>query len=364
MRQGSDKEAIVHDLVRVYEVDPATARHDVEAFAAAAAEAGLLGPCSAVDGCRGGARLLPPRREPALDAVYRTGEAAVRVVCHPPDVAASFAHLAAPAAAPGGTTAEVCLTLYRDRGEFVLTRDGRLVDRLTTAPAARWAMVRQLVVGGRRRPWLALLHAGAVATPASALLLCGDSGAGKSTLLAGLVHAGLAFLADDILPLEAGTHRVWPVPLAISVKQGSWPAVGALFPELTAAPPIRFGGRTMRYLWPGAAAAAGTAGFPAAMLLFPRYVEGAPVALQPLDATRSLVLLGEGGSVLPSTDAGLAEFLAWLAGTPAYELAYGRLDGAVRLACTLAEGQGAGHGGAAPQVLVAAAGDRRQTGSP
>ena len=49
------------------------------------------------------------------------------------------------------------------------------------------------------------------------------------------------------------------------------------------------------------------------------------------------MLLGEGGSVLPDTDAGLAEFLAWLGRVPAYALAYGRLDEAVREVRALTE---------------------------
>ena len=240
------------------------------------------------------------------------------------------APLAAPTMVPDGTSARARLALFRARDAFVLTYDDRLVDRLDTAPAARWALVRQLVSAARSRPWLALLHAGAIALPASCLLLCGDSGAGKSSLLAGLVHAGFPFVADDILPLEAGSKLVQPVPLAISIKRGSWPAIGLLFPELADAPVVRFGGRTMRYLWPGAGAVAvDSGGYAAAAALFPQYVKDAPVMLTRLDPARSLALLGEGGSVLPTTDAGLADFVAWWSQLPAYQLSYGRLEDAV-----------------------------------
>jgi hypothetical protein len=208
-------------------------------------------------------------------------------------------------------------------------------------------MVRQLVSAARRRPWLALLHAGAIALPAGCLLLCGDSGAGKSSLLAGLVHAGFPFMADDIVPLEEGSGLVWPVRLAISIKNGSWPAIGSLFPQLAGAPVVRFGGRTMRYLWPDArAVAVDSAGYPAAVL-FPRYVKDAPVALTRLDPAHALTLLGEGGSVLPTTDAGLAEFLAWWGELPAYLLSYGRLDEAVAAVRALADGPCASRNGTA-----------------
>jgi hypothetical protein len=236
--------------------------------------------------------------------------------------------------------------LFRAGEIFVLTRDDQVVDQLDTAPAARWAMVRQLVSVGTHRSWLALLHAGAVATPAGGLLLSGDSGAGKSSLLAGLVHAGFPLVADDIVPLEERSGLVWPVRLAISIKNGSWPVIGSLFPELADAPVISFGGRAMRFLWPNTrAVAADSAGYPAAAVLFPRYLKDAPAELTRFDPAQSLILLGEGGSLLPTTDSGLTEFPAWWGRLPAYRLSYGRLEEAAAAVRALTEGLGAARNG-------------------
>ena len=345
LRDGDPEDAILGALAHTHGLDPVAVRGDLEAFAHAVRSAGLLGPGEASEE---GVVLRPPRERPALDAAYRLGEIAVRVTCYPADIAAAFAPLAAPAMAPNGTLAQTCLALFRAGDDFVLTRDGRLVDRLDTPPAARWAMVRQLVSAGTRRSWLALLHAGAVASSHGCLLLSGDSGAGKSSLLAGLVHAGFPFVADDIVPLEERSGLVWPVRLAISIKNGSWPVIGSLFPELADAPVIRFGGRTMRYLWPGTrAVAVNSAGYPAAAVLFPRYVKDAPAELIRLDPAQSLTLLGEGGSLLPTTDGGLAEFLVWWGRLPAYQLSYGRLDQAVAAVRVLTDGLGASRNRAA-----------------
>lgn len=335
LREGGCEAAIVSDLAREHGSDAAAVQRDLEAFVAALHEAGLLRPRATVDLDAIVAADLP-EGSPALDAAYRVGEVAVRVVCYPASVAATFVPLAAPAMVTEGTAPEVCLTLYRDSGAFVLARDGHVIDRLATAPTARWALVRQLVSAGSRCSWLALLHAGAVATPTGCLLLCGDSGAGKSTLLAGLLNAGFGFVADDIVPLEKGTRLIRPVPLAISIKQGSWPTIGALFPELAEASVVRLGARRMRYLWPrSGTASADTAGRPAAAVLFPRYEKGTPVKLTRLDQLRSLTLLGEGGSILPPTDAGLAEFLEWWRCLAAYEISYGCLDDAIRMVRSL-----------------------------
>ena len=334
------------------ELDPVAVRGDLRSFAHAVRSAGLL---EHDEPSEQRAVLRPPPERPASDAAYRLGEIAVRVTCYPADIATAFASLAAPALAPDGAVAQTRLALFRAGETFVLTRDDRVVDHLDTAPAARWAMVRQLVLAGTRRSWLALLHAGAVATPAGCLLLSGDSGAGKSSLLAGLVHAGFPFIADDIVPLEERSGLVWPVRLAISIKNGSWPVIGSLFRELEDAPIIHFGGRTMRYFWPNSRAVpVDSAGYPAAAVLFPRYVKDAPAELTALDPAQSLTLLGEGGSLLPTTDAGLAQFLVWWGRLPAYRLSYGRLDDAVAAVRVLTDGLGASRNGAAPAALVAA----------
>lgn len=327
LRRGAERDAIARALGREHGVAPDRARADAAAFLAALGRGGLLGRRSA-----NRTRWRPPRppeTPPALQATYRIGGRRVAVSCHPPRVAAGFAPLAAPALAPDDGPPDLRLTLHFERGAFRLTRDGRDAGVYDTAPAARWALARELVGAGQ--PWLAMLHAAAAATPAGCLLLCGGSGRGKSTLLAGLVHAGAQFMADDIAPLQAQPQLIWPTPLAISVKQGSWRMVGRLFPQLGEAPVVRFGGRTMRYLWPPAHAVAEPRGLPVVAAVFPARRLGAAAKLERLDAVQSLILLGEGGSVLPAEDDGLAAFLAWWRDVPAYRLTYGRLEDAVAL---------------------------------
>ena len=83
-------------------------------------------------------------------------------------------------------------------------------------------------------------------------------------------------------------------------------------------------------------------------MLFPRYVKDAPAELTRLDPARSLALLGEGGSILPTSDSALAEFLAWWGRLPEYRLSYGRLDEAAAAVRVLTDGLGASRNGAAP----------------
>jgi hypothetical protein len=72
-----------------------------------------------------------------------------------------------------------------------------------------------------------------------------------------------------------------------------------------------------------------------------RYVKDAPAELTRLDPAQSLTLLGEGGSLLPTTDTELAEFLVWWGRLPAYRLSYGRLDEAAAAVRALTDRAGA-----------------------
>jgi hypothetical protein len=265
---GADVGLVSRKLAQRYQVDLALARRDVDALLHDLHAAGITSPMAQILPPPRPPRVRrPPRSKPAWSAVCRVGEVPVRVVCHPATVAGSLALLTRRTVVRD--VAETCLVLFRARDGFVLLQDGTPVGCQPNAASARWALLRQLVSIGRRRRWLALLHAAGVATPAGCLVLAGGSGSGKSTLLAGLLHAGHGFVADDILPLEAGTGLVWPVPLAVSIKQGSWPVVEQLFPGFERAPVVRFAERKLRYLWPASDAVALAHGTPAAALLFP-----------------------------------------------------------------------------------------------
>ena len=127
----------------------------------------------------------------------------------------------------------------------MLTRDDRVVDHLGCWRRRRWARVVRQLVPRTSRSWLALLHAG-VSLPRSCLPQRRQRRrqelAARGTLLQ------VSFVADDIVLLEERSGLVSPVRLAISIKNGSWPVVGSLFPELADAPIIHFGGRTSALL--------------------------------------------------------------------------------------------------------------------
>ena len=76
-----------------------------------------------------------------------------------------------------------------------------------------------------------VLHAGAVANAAGAILLLGRSGKGKSTLTASLARAGYRVLGDDVIVLREAAGRWYAVPSYPGLRLWSDSAATLLGPQ-------------------------------------------------------------------------------------------------------------------------------------
>jgi hypothetical protein len=71
------------------------------------------------------------------------------------------------------------------------------------------------------RPDLFFLHAAALASEDSCVVIAGASGAGKSTLCWELCNSGFQYMSDELAPIDPGTMEVEPYPHAICVKRAA-----------------------------------------------------------------------------------------------------------------------------------------------
>jgi hypothetical protein len=182
-----------------------------------------------------------------------------------------------------------------------------------------------------RTRWIAHLHSAAVRLDGSTLLLAGGKGIGKSTLTAALLHAGAAYLSDDVVFLDERCRAV-PLPVRLALKEGSWPVVASLFPELLAAEVSRSRTAPVRYLTP-ASPVGGEGGSPEPpkALLFPRYLPAAPAVLRAIPPEEALVRLVEDRTWFSREESDVRAWAAWLARVPAWSLEYGSLRDALPL---------------------------------
>ena len=269
---------------------------------------------------------------PYVDGNYGLGTQSVRIRCHVERYAGKIAGLYRHARRDVGPDDVPVLDFGEDQEGFFVARNGNIVLREQDQGAARGGLLVQwLQLSAPDRPWLACLHASAVAQGDRCLIFSGDCGAGKTTLTLGMVHAGFEFLVDDMVPIDAEDHAVWPLPFAMSLKEGTIDLARPLFPEIASLPAVPTDRGPVRYFFPaGHARPWMKGGLPAAALVFPRYEDGAELSFNPLDRIQALQRLANNGSSLDITGHQLRTTLGWLETLPCFDLHYGSLDDAVR----------------------------------
>ena len=282
----------------------------------------------------------PVGRAPELDALYLPGDQAVRVRCDDPVLAGAIeAACRSCRGDAGGTLAAVDVieqdgwfAVQSDRGELT-----RADDVTPNRALARHRCLTAMLEASRQgRRWLGILHASSVGAGGRCAVFPGAKGSGKSTLAAALTAAGLDFVTDDYAPLEQATWRIWPVPYAPGIKQGSWRALQRYYPDIYGRRVHKLAGLQIRYLDldPGRRAPLDR-GLPVAALVFPRYRAGSEFEEQRLTATEALTGLCHAKSLLDRQPEVLAETLRWIETVPAYRLTYGDLDRAIEWVLSL-----------------------------
>ncbi len=227
------------------------------------------------------------------------------------------------------------IEVRHDDAGFVISASGTADAAEDGAEAVGLVFRRIVEIIHPESRWIAHLHAAAVRLGEATLLLPGSKGAGKSTLTAALVHAGAAYLSDDVVFLDERCRAV-PLPVRLAVKEGSWDVVAALFPELRRAEISTLRTAPIRYIDPEPQGAPGEAGktapHPVNAIVFPRYRPEGPAELRPLPPEEALIRLVEDRTWFSCEAADVATWTDWLMRVPAFSLEYASLDEAVPLA--------------------------------
>lgn len=266
---------------------------------------------------------------PALDATYGTVGRAVRVHCMDAVLGSLLAAALLPLKVDSAIElADLSILNSADGFDLVLGDSG--IERgLPRAIARRRVLDHVFASLAPVADRSALLHASAVRIDGRTVLLAGESGSGKTTLTAALVAAGADFLGDDLVALNRDGRRVLGLPTALSIKEGSWPVVRELFPELADQPVLVSRGIAIRYL-PLAFAREGlTEWEEASTLVFPSYEPDAKLSCAQLSPEAALALLIRSGTDPDGTPRRIAPLARFASETPAIQLVYGDLKSAV-----------------------------------
>lgn len=191
------------------------------------------------------------------------------------------------------------------------------------------AVVRALGrLAGSQSRWLMLLHAGAAQWKDCTLLFPAPGGSGKSTLTAALMRRGWHFLGDDVVAVDKGSQSLWPLPLPISLKMGSWQPLTDAFPDIPNIAVDKALGAPVKWLPPLRPTYPGwEQGHSVTALVIPRYQSGIPTELRSCSAEQGLQALFSGSSFICEDDEdSIRQALLWAYQRPCYELLYSDLQ--------------------------------------
>jgi uncharacterized protein (UPF0276 family) len=282
---------------------------------------------------------------------YRLLSSTFRVRCDTADMGATIhealAHLSLPSTTPepqGSTPPDDIAIDVRgpsDARDWQIVEDESLMDdrvsRDGIVPVLKQLMRERAV---ERHPFLLSVHAGVVAFGDRCVLFPAAAGSGKTTLTAALIRAGATYFSDEIALLARGTLAVVPVPLSLTVKDGSVAPLRLLYPELDSLTThVREDHVRVRYL-PPPLASLPPGGVSAAVrwIVFPQYAPGSATSLHQLDRPEALRrMLGESFmdfNHLTRHDVG--SLVQWMRGVDCYDLPFSSLDAAVGLVSGLA----------------------------
>lgn len=191
-----------------------------------------------------------------------------------------------------------------------------------------------------------LLHAGVLADGERAVLMPAVPGSGKSTLTAALMLGGLRLLSDEFGVLCPESGELLPMLKPVALKNQSIGVIRA-FSAQACLGPVFAGTRKgdVAHLAPDTASvAARRRSARPALVIFPRYVEGAVLELRAQAPDLSFTRLAFNSFNYATLGRVSFEAVTALAAAcPAYQLTYGRLDEAVACVRELL-GSGATHG--------------------
>jgi len=248
---------------------------------------------------------------------------------HP--VLAQFAADASQAA----TGAVVQVATVCSGNDTIISVAGRQADLVDgqdgLAPAVKSALVIDAV---NRHGFGFFLHAAVVRWDGACMLLPASPGSGKTCLSLALARAGFAYQTDEIALLDEDALKVRGVPVSPCVKDGAWPVIRRLYPEIDGREAhYRVDGKTVKYIPPPLNSSdPGTdCAWPVRWLVFPQYVPDDETRLVTLSRVEGLRRLLEECLALrtPLNERTVGRLAQWIARLDCRALTFSSLDDAV-----------------------------------
>lgn len=226
------------------------------------------------------------------------------------------------------------------RPAFAIYCDGRLLATCHGLADARRITLQAVLLAlhGESRV-TAILHAAAVVIGGRVILLAGATGSGKSTLTAALTARGAVYLGDDLIALDQSGQAVGGLPLAASIKAGSFAIASRLHPGRFGSRVFTLGARSVRYLDLSRAACSYNGGMlPVGVLILPHFNAGSGLEVVPITPEDVFSELISTGTEIVGAPRSIKPLVRLIMQHPSVSLRYGDLDTAVAQVFSIVEG--------------------------
>ncbi len=142
----------------------------------------------------------------------------------------------------------------------------------------------------KQSDFLVAMHSGCLKYNNKMLILPGLSGSGKSTLSAYLMYHNFELYSDE-LSIITQKHTIVPLPLCLTLKEGSWSVVESFTHKLKKLKKhLRYDGQYIKLL-PPISVVRDEHSAEGASIIFPTYIKDAKTDLQKIDLIETMQLL-------------------------------------------------------------------------
>ena len=229
--------------------------------------------------------------------------------------------------------------IYRIADKLSLRVDGDIIETFDFAEtgflkAAVLMKLLGILYEVENKDWMMTFHASAVTDGSSAIVFPAMAGSGKSTLTA-LLHAhGFKMLSDDFLAVDLINKYIYHLPVAATIKNGSFNVLSPHFPELKDISEERaFTGKQVRYL-PISTFFDTKKGFKAKSFVFVNFADDKTFKFEEVTKKLAIQRLLQETWVNPKPHI-VSEFFKWFDKIEFYELTYSKTSDAIAVVTKL-----------------------------
>ena len=273
---------------------------------------------------------LPDGPTDCFSRDYRLRERNIRVILTHPDLVAEIAPRIEPLLTASACPPDATLQVTASGDGYHLFSGATCIATEADPASLRVLFLQEFArLAEANEEWMAILHAAACGAQDKCIIFPAASHSGKTTLAAALMNAGMTFYADDSVALQAKSLKIPAMPFAMMIREGSWPAISARFPDFQKAPIHERYGENVRFFHP--TEPAHQFARPAAMV-FSEWRETGGTVIAELDPFSALVRLRNSGFWVTHDRSSISSFLDWLLSLPIYQMSYSDLDEAAEFA--------------------------------